>query len=79
MYGVSILTIFGTSSQKKLTNIDTRQIYKTSRLVSNLTGMLVQPNKAVVGANAFARIRYSPDGAEEQLTYEIMDAQLKDR
>jgi len=39
-------------SEEALTNIDTRQIYKTSRLVSNLTGMLVQPNKAVVGANA---------------------------
>jgi len=39
-------------SEEPLTNIDTRQIYKTSRLVSNLTGMLVQPNKAVVGANA---------------------------
>ena len=41
-------------SEASLTNIDTRQIYKTSRLVSNLTGMLVQPNKAIVGANAFA-------------------------
>jgi 2-isopropylmalate synthase len=41
-------------SEVPLTNIDTRQIYKTSRLVSNLTGMLVQPNKAIVGANAFS-------------------------
>jgi len=36
------------------TNIDTTQIYKTSRLVSELTGFLVQPNKAIVGANAFS-------------------------
>ena len=41
-------------STAPLCNIDTKQIYKTSRLVSNLTGMLVQPNKAIVGANAFA-------------------------
>lgn len=37
-----------------LTNINRKEIYRTSRLVSNLTGMLVQPNKAIVGANAFA-------------------------
>lgn len=36
------------------TNINTREIMKTSRLVSNYTGMHVQPNKAIVGANAFA-------------------------
>ena len=41
-------------SEAPLTNIDTKQIYKTSRLVSNLTGMLIQPNKAIVGSNAFA-------------------------
>ena len=35
------------------TGIDTVQIYKTSRLVSELTGFPVQPNKAIVGANAF--------------------------
>ncbi len=35
------------------TGIDTRQIYKTSRLVSTLTGLVVQPNKAIVGENAF--------------------------
>jgi 2-isopropylmalate synthase len=34
--------------------IDTKQIYKTSKLVSSLTGINVQPNKAIVGANAFA-------------------------
>lgn len=36
------------------TNINTRQIMKTSRMVSNYMGMPVQPNKAIVGANAFA-------------------------
>ncbi len=36
------------------TSINTREIVKTSRMVSNYTGMPVQPNKAIVGANAFA-------------------------
>ena len=36
------------------TDIVTQYIYPTSRLVSKLTGMMVQPNKAIVGANAFA-------------------------
>ena len=64
-------------SEEPLTNIDTRQIYKTSRLVSNLTGMLVQPNKAIVGANAFAHESgIHQDGIlKNKLTYEIMDAQ----
>lgn len=64
-------------SQEPLTNIDTRQIYKTSRLVSNLTGMLVQPNKAIVGGNAFAHESgIHQDGVlKHKLTYEIMDAQ----
>ncbi|MEB3337963.1 MAG: 2-isopropylmalate synthase [Leptolyngbyaceae bacterium] len=64
-------------SEASLTQIDTRQIYKTSRLVSNLTGMLVQPNKAIVGANAFAHESgIHQDGVlKNKLTYEIMDAQ----
>jgi len=64
-------------SEDPLTNIDTRQIYKTSRLVSNLTGMFVQPNKAIVGANAFAHESgIHQDGVlKNKLTYEIMDAQ----
>jgi len=37
------------------TNIDTAQIYKTSRLLSTITGIKVQPNKAIVGENAFAQ------------------------
>ncbi|MEO1145978.1 MAG: 2-isopropylmalate synthase [Cyanobacteria bacterium J06638_22] len=64
-------------SDEPLTNIDTCQIYKTSRMVSNLTGMLVQPNKAIVGANAFAHESgIHQDGVlKHRLTYEIMDAQ----
>jgi 2-isopropylmalate synthase len=64
-------------STEPLTNIDTKQIYKTSRLVSNLTGMMVQPNKAIVGANAFAHESgIHQDGVlKHKLTYEIMDAQ----
>lgn len=64
-------------SEEPLTQINTREIYKTSRLVSNLTGMLVQPNKAIVGANAFAHESgIHQDGVlKNKLTYEIMDAQ----
>ena len=65
-----------TESTTPLTQIDTKQIYKTSRLVSNLTGMAVQPNKAIVGANAFAHESgIHQDGVlKNKLTYEIMDA-----
>jgi 2-isopropylmalate synthase len=47
-------------------------------LISNITGMLVQPNKAIVGANAFAHESgIHQDGVlKNKLTYEIMDAQL---
>jgi len=56
------------------TGIDTRQIYKTSRLVSKLTGMWVQPNKAIVGDNAFAHESgIHQDGVlKEPSTYEII-------
>jgi 2-isopropylmalate synthase len=56
------------------TNINTREIYKASRLVSNLTGMLVQPNKAVVGANAFAHEAgiHQHGVLKAKETYEIM-------
>ena len=65
-------------SEAPLTNINTHEIYKASRLVSNMTGMLVQPNKAIVGANAFAHESgIHQDGVlKNRLTYEIMDAQL---
>ena len=59
-----------------LTAIRTEEITKTSRLVSNLTGMNVQPNKAIVGANAFAHESgIHQDGVlKNRLTYEIIDA-----
>ncbi|RJQ07799.1 MAG: 2-isopropylmalate synthase [Bacillota bacterium] len=58
----------------RLTRVDTRQIARVSRLVSKLTGIPVQPNKAVVGANAFAhQSGIHQDGVLKQpLTYEIM-------
>src|SRR6201996_9204341 len=54
----------------------TREIARTSRLVSRLTGYSVQPNKAVVGRNAFAHESgIHQDGVlKERSTYEIMDA-----
>ena len=57
------------------TNIDTRQIYRTSRLVSDITGFAVQPNKAVVGANAFRHASGIHQDAilKERSTFEIMD------
>ncbi len=53
-----------------------REIARTSRLVSRLTGYVVQPNKAVVGRNAFAHeAGIHQDGVlKERSTYEIMDA-----
>jgi len=56
-------------------NIDTTQIYKTSRLVSELTGFMVQPNKAIIGANAFRhQSGIHQDGLiKKAITYEIMD------
>jgi 2-isopropylmalate synthase len=56
------------------TDIVTRHIFPTSRLVSKLTGMVVQPNKAVVGANAFAHESgIHQDGVlKEASTFEIM-------
>lgn len=56
------------------TNINTKQICKTSRLVSRLTGIPVQPNKAIVGENAFAHeAGIHQDGIlKKRITYEIM-------
>ncbi len=71
-------SFFGRSSDSPtpLTAIRTEEITKTSRLVSNLTGMNVQPNKAIVGANAFAHESgIHQDGVlKNRLTYEIIDA-----
>ncbi len=58
------------------TGINTREIARTSRLVSRLTGYAVQPNKAIVGRNAFAHESgIHQDGVlKERTTYEIMEA-----
>ncbi len=58
------------------TTANTREIARTSRLVSRLTGYPVQPNKAIVGRNAFAHESgIHQDGVlKERSTYEIMDA-----
>jgi 2-isopropylmalate synthase len=63
-------------SPTPLTAVRTEELTKTSRLVSNLTGMVVQPNKAIVGANAFAHESgIHQDGVlKNRLTYEIIDA-----
>ena len=57
------------------TGVKTEEIYKTSRMVSTMTGILVQPNKAIVGANAFAHSSgIHQDGVlKERTTYEIID------
>jgi len=57
------------------TNLDTTQIYKSSRVVSDLTGFPVQANKAIVGGNAFRhQSGIHQDGmVKEATTYEIMD------
>lgn len=57
------------------TNINTQNIYRTSRLVSNLMNMPVQPNKAIVGRNAFAHSSgIHQDGVlKHRENYEIMD------
>ena len=57
------------------TGIDATQIYSTSRLVSELTGFVVQPNKAIIGANAFRHESgIHQDGViKKAITYEIMD------
>ncbi|HSQ78426.1 MAG TPA: 2-isopropylmalate synthase [Nitrospirota bacterium] len=57
------------------TKINTKEIIRTSRLVSSITGIVVQPNKAIVGANAFAHSSgIHQDGVlKERSTYEIID------
>ncbi|AEH44419.1 2-isopropylmalate synthase [Thermodesulfatator indicus DSM 15286] len=59
------------------TRIDTTQIVPTSQLVSKLTGMMIQPNKAIVGANAFAHESgiHQHGVIMHRGTYEIMDPQ----
>ena len=57
------------------TDINTREFVRASRLVSSITGFLVQPNKAIVGANAFAHSSgIHQDGViKSRDTYEIID------
>ena len=71
-----VMTIKTRSDSFRLTTqIDTTQIYRASRLVSELTGFVVQPNKAIVGANAFRhQSGIHQDGViKKAITYEIMD------
>lgn len=60
-----------------ITGLDTKQIVPTSRMVSTITGFPVQPNKAIVGANAFAHeAGIHQDGVlKARETYEIMRAE----
>lgn len=57
------------------THIDLKQIYRTSRLVSSLSGIIIQPNKAVVGDNAFAHESgiHQHGVMSNALTYEIIN------
>lgn len=63
------------------TGIQTRELYRASRLISRLSGMPVQPNKAIVGDNAFAHESgIHQDGVlKARETYEIMNAELVGR
>jgi len=63
---------------KVKTEIKTKQIYKTSRLVSSLTGIPVQPNKAIVGENAFRHeAGIHQDGVlKYRETYEIINPEM---
>ncbi|HNS22301.1 MAG TPA: 2-isopropylmalate synthase [Sedimentisphaerales bacterium] len=65
---------FGQGAAGLSTNINTKEIFRTSQLVSQLTGFVIQPNKAIVGANAFAHESgIHVDGIlKERTTYEIM-------
>ncbi len=58
----------------ELLNINTREIHRTSQMVSRITGFVIQPNKAIVGVNAFAHESgVHVDGVlKERSTYEIM-------
>ncbi|KAI9206574.1 2-isopropylmalate synthase [Polychytrium aggregatum] len=59
-------------------NVDTYQIYPTSQLVTKRTGMVIQPNKAIVGSNAFAHESgIHQDGVlKNKLTYEIIQPEV---
>ena len=69
------VTINGIGERAGKTNINTQKIYPTSRMVSSLMNMPVQPNKAIVGRNAFAHSSgIHQDGVLKNVeTYEIID------
>jgi len=70
--------VMGIQVRKKIFNVScgikTKEIYRTSKLVSTLTGIPVQPNKAIIGSNAFAHeAGIHQDGMlKKRTTYEIM-------
>jgi 2-isopropylmalate synthase len=66
---------------KYKTGVNTRLLYSTSRLVSSLTGIAVQPNKAIVGENAFAHESgiHTRGVTEKPLTFEPIDPELVGR
>ena len=70
-----VMTLKSHKSLSIETNINTKNIYQTSRLVSNLMNMPVQPNKAIVGRNAFAHSSgIHQDGVLKlRENYEIID------
>ncbi|MBN1106236.1 MAG: 2-isopropylmalate synthase, partial [Deltaproteobacteria bacterium] len=71
-----VMTLYTRKERMGLTTgIRTREIHPTSRLVSMVTGIVVQPNKAIVGANAFAHeAGIHQDGVlKHRMTYEIME------
>jgi 2-isopropylmalate synthase len=72
--GSTLLTTGKAAGKQLVTGINTKEIYRTSQLVSRLTGFVIQPNKAIVGANAFAHESgVHVDGMlKERSTYEIM-------
>jgi len=65
----------------KSTKVNTRLLYETSKLVSQLTGVIVQPNKAIVGENAFAHESgiHAHGVLSMPLTYEPIDPELVGR
>lgn len=73
----AVMAIYVRQQQFELeTNVETREIHRASDMVSRYTGMVIQPNKAIVGANAFAHeAGIHQDGMlKNKRTYEIMDA-----
>jgi 2-isopropylmalate synthase len=66
---------------KYKTGVNTRLLYSTSKLVSSLTGIAVQPNKAIVGENAFAHESgiHTRGVTEKPLTFEPIDPELVGR